>query len=53
MKSALPVRLEGVSSVYIAVEGMRAPRHGKPGRAYLAVPYDIAPAQVIGNHPAI
>jgi hypothetical protein len=33
----------------IAVEGMRAPKDGRPGRAYLAVPYDIAPMLVIAS----
>jgi hypothetical protein len=31
----------------MAVEGMRGPRDGKPGRTYLAVPYDITPALVM------
>ena len=31
----------------IAVEGLRAPRNGKPGRAYLAVPYDMKPGLVL------
>lgn len=30
----------------IAVEGMHAPKDRRPGRAYLAVPYDIAPVLV-------
>jgi hypothetical protein len=29
------------------VEGIRAPREGRPGRVYFAVPYDVAPMLVI------
>lgn len=31
----------------MVVEGMRGPEEGRPGRAYLAVPYDIAPVLVM------
>jgi len=31
----------------IAVEGMRGPEEGRPGRAYLAVPYDITTVMVM------
>jgi hypothetical protein len=31
----------------MVVEGMRGPEDGRPGRAYLAVPYDIAPILVM------